>query len=306
MEIFDTNKALELFLQKYNLPQNYECIHFGLNAVYKIKEKEKSLLIKVYRNVPEIEKSLMNEVRFVKFLLKNNFKTPKYDKRFPEFIKCDKFYFTVQEWIDADKIELDYLKLGEILKELHKISRKYIAINPISYTRNNSIVERINGAKYVDQKTKDKLLEIAEKVNLKIKRIFNESKEDANEKITLHGDFHSSNILQLKGDIYVIDFGAPVSFRELDLLLIALSFKHSGITEKEYLDFSKGYGLDVREWVHYNDFIELMELNYTVFLINHVNKNKYAKEEFENRVNFLVTGDGKFDFSEKGYNLLVS
>lgn len=288
-ELHTAEKALEYLGIKHKSLQH---IFSGQNSVF--CDQDKTIVIRICKKDYDKE-SLVNEYNFINFLNSQGFSSCRlHSSMGVEPLNIDGRYFTVFHYIhnDMNRVNVDWVAVGAILKEFHNVARNYKGklINSNFKASLNKGVDDLNSLKknnilddcYIDYLINQYIL---------IENCLPEDFYDENH--VSHGDFHVGNIL-FGNKLHLIDFESTKrEHAYFDLIAVYVYFKRMNGNMIAFKEFSTGYGFDIRNWDLFMMAVNKRELSMITWVISQIPISHIAKDEAILRINDIRNGTNR-------------
>ncbi|GAA3811365.1 aminoglycoside phosphotransferase family protein [Amycolatopsis tucumanensis] len=265
-------------------PKGATLMRLGENALYKLASAP--IVVRIARTMdywPNVEK----EVAVARWLADQGFASGRLSRPADQPRAAGGHPVTFWEFIPGEvAMPDDVALLGRELRELHRLP------SPTTFTLpRTDILARIRprvASSPVSDDDKQLLLERCEELENEVARLSFPLDECA-----IHGDAHIKNLMITDSGPLLIDFenfswGQP----EWDLSMTATEYVTAGWwTDKQYNDFARSYGYDIRNWEGFPTLRATHEIKMTTWIMQNVDHSPEIKAEFDTRMRTIRTGE---------------
>ena len=255
----------------------------GLNKIF--FEENSKTIIKIH--VLDDVKNIQNEVDMCRFLTDRNFPSNKPIGFNDEYIlNIENFYVTFWHYIENSTDYENWTYFAKSFKNFHDLMQDYNTLEEYSPFEQldrfldvliqspkhcNSVINKIQTLRY---KLEEKYLSIKDSLNNN----------------GVHLDIHRGNILFGKDTSYIIDCEmARRTDLRIDLVYVYYMLVVYELNYDAYDEFVEAYGYDVREWEHFDLFLDIMQLTSCGWFYQRHPEYTKAEQEVKDRLNSIMT-----------------
>ncbi|GAA0355037.1 aminoglycoside phosphotransferase family protein [Streptomyces blastmyceticus] len=266
-------------------PGGAELIRFGENALFRLASDP--VIVRVARSA-EYLPSVRNEVAVSRWLAQEGFPAGRVVDDLEQPLLLDGHPVTFWHLINEGARKPTYGELGAVLRDLHSLPLPAgLELPPYDvFGRSDLRIERARGVPDDDRAF---LRERHEQLRQEITKLRFDSAKGP-----VHGDAHRQNLMVDDRDrVILIDFeGFSFDHPEWDLMVTAV--EHHSLrwqTKKQYADFVKSYGRDLRDWPGFMTMRGIQEFHMTTWLMQNAAENTKVAEEYARRIASLRDDD---------------
>ncbi len=262
-----------------------ELIRFGENALFRLASDP--VIVRVARSARYLP-SVRNEVAVSRWLAREGFPAGRVVEDLEQPVLVDGHPVTFWHLINEGDRKPTYGELGAVLRDLHSLPLPAgLELPPYDVFGRSEL--RIEQARGVSDDDREFLRERHETLRQEVTKLCFDSAKGP-----VHGDAHRQNLMVDDRDrVILIDFeGFSFDHPEWDLMVTAV--EHHSLrwqTEKQYADFVKSYGRDLRDWPGFKTVRGIQEFHMTTWLMQNAAENTKVAEEYARRIASLRDDD---------------
>jgi len=267
-------------------PEGAELLRIGENAIYRLAHNP--VVLRIARSASRME-TARREICVARWLEQNGIPAIKVYEVDDQPLLIEGYPVTYWRAVSgpAGDQKPDRKDLARLLRAFHNAGDcpcELPIMEPASWVK---VENRIEAARGIDEETREWLRRRNDELAKKVEEL-----EYALPRGPIHADAHPGNLLVDEGVVVLSDFeNVSIGPREWDLLPTAVAVDRFGLPEREYQEFVKIYGFDVREWPGYWTLREVRELGMTTWLMQNINESPAIAAEFQVRLSSLQESD---------------